>query len=307
MISVMGTSALSNPSALPMEGSLEEALGPKAFAAYVELFGRLRGDHPGIVEQWSYYRDAKCWLLKVSKNSTTVFWLGACLGYFRTTFYLKPDLGDAVAAAPLPEASKTQYANSKGKKFHGISIDIGAREDIEHFFTLLSIKLGEMPTGKKASKGRRLSYRKAKPENMDGIRGLIREYMNSMALNLCFQGIDEELAALPGKYSEPDGAIIVAEAGGTLCGCVALKKIGDGICEMKRLFVKDAFKGKGIGRELVRRIIDEGRSKGYHFMRLDTLETMKPAIALYRSFGFMETEAYVYNPLEGAVYLEKTL
>jgi ribosomal protein S18 acetylase RimI-like enzyme len=142
---------------------------------------------------------------------------------------------------------------------------------------------------------------------MDGIRGLIREYMDSMALNLCFQGIDEELTSLPGKYSEPEGAIIVAEAGGGLCGCVALKKIGEGICEMKRLFVKDAFKGKGIGRELVRRIIDEGRSKGYRFMRLDTLESMKPALALYRSFGFSETTAYVYNPLEGAVYMEKAL
>jgi ribosomal protein S18 acetylase RimI-like enzyme len=307
MISGMDISALSNPETHPLDGSLAEALGGDASAAYEELFGRLRGDHPGIVEHWSYYRDAKCWLLKVSSNDKTVFWLGAYSGYFRTTFYLKPDATDAVAATHLPEASKTQYANSKGKKFHGISIDVRAREDIEHFFTLLSIKLGEMPTGKKASKGGRLSYRKAKPADMDGIRGLIREYIDSMALNLCFQGIDEELAALPGKYSEPDGALIVAEAGGALCGCVALKKIGDGVCEMKRLFVRDAFKGKGIGRELVRRIIDEGRSKGYRFMRLDTLESMKPAIALYRSFGFGETGAYVYNPLEGAVYMEKTL
>ena len=307
MISGMDTSALSNPEVHPLNGSLAEALGSDASAAYEELFGKLRIAHSGIVEQWSYYRDAKCWLLKISKNGTTVFWLGVYRGYFRTTFYLKPDAGDAVTATHLPEASKTQYANSKGKKFHGISINVSAMEDIEHFFTLLSIKLGEMPAGKKASKGGRLLYRKAKPADMDGIRGLIREYMESMALNLCFQGIDEELTTLPGKYSEPDGALIVAEADGALCGCVALKKIGDGICEMKRLFVKDAFKGKGIGRELVRRIIDEGRSKGYGFMRLDTLASMKPAIALYRSFGFSETEAYVYNPLEGAVYMEKTL
>ncbi|MGB4585718.1 MAG: GNAT family N-acetyltransferase, partial [Rectinemataceae bacterium] len=291
----------------PLNGSLAEALGGDASSAYEELFGRLSMDHPGIVEQWSYYRDAKCWLLKVSSDHTTIFWLGVYRGYFRTTFYLKPDAADAVSAARLPEASKTQYANSKGRRFHGISIDVRVGEDIGHFFTLLSIKLGGMPTRKQASIGERLSYRKAKPADMDGIRGLIREYMDSMALNLCFQGIDEELTSLPGKYSEPEGAIIVAEAGGALCGCVALKKIGEGICEMKRLFVKDAFKGKGIGRELVRRIIDEGRSKGYRFMRLDTLESMKPALALYRSFGFSETAAYVYNPLEGAVYMEKAL
>lgn len=290
-----------------MEGSLEEALGSKAFAAYVGLFERLSGEQPGFEEQWSYYCDTKCWLLKVSSKGKTVFWLGAYHGYFRTTFYLRPDADDAVAAARLPEASKAQFANSMGKKFHGISADISAREDLEYFFTLLSLKLGEMPAGKKPSTSAPLRYRKAKPADMDGIRGLIHEYMNTMALNLCFQGIDEELTSLPGKYSEPDGAIIVAESGGALCGCVALKKIGDGICEMKRLFVKDAFKGKGIGRELARRIIDEGRAKGYRVMRLDTLQSMKPALALYRSFGFRETEPYVYNPLEGAVYMEKTL
>lgn len=303
----MDLSAVSNPEAHPLEGSLAEALGSKASAAYEELFRRLRSDHPSIVELWSYYRDTKCWLLKVSNNNKTVFWLGAYRGYFRTTFYLKPDRKDAVTASRIPEASKAQYLNSMGKRFHGVSIDVGASENLEHFFALLSLKLDESPTKKMTAKGYRLRYRKAKPTDMDGIRGLIREYLDSMALNLCFQGIDEELAALPGKYSEPDGALIVAEAGSALCGCVALKKIGDGICEMKRLFVKDAFKGKGIGKELVRRIIDEGRSKGYRFMRLDTLTSMKPALALYRSFGFSETEAYVYNPLEGAVYMEKTL
>lgn len=142
---------------------------------------------------------------------------------------------------------------------------------------------------------------------MDAVRGLIRDYMDSMGLDLCFQGIDEELKTLPGKYSEPDGALLVAKAGGALCGCVALRKIGDGVCEMKRLFVAGECRGTGIGRELVQRILGEARAKGYRLMRLDTLSAMKSALALYRSFGFRETSAYVYNPIEGAVYMEKEL
>jgi len=150
-------------------------------------------------------------------------------------------------------------------------------------------------------------YRKAEPGDMGGIRFLIREYVNSMGLDLSFQGLEEELAALPGKYAEPEGALIVAASGSELCGCIAMKKLGDGICEMKRLYVGGSHKGKGIGRELVRRIIDEARTKHYRVMRLDTLSTMKPALALYREFGFRETEPYVYNPIEGAVFMEKDL
>ena len=150
-------------------------------------------------------------------------------------------------------------------------------------------------------------YREAVLGDMEGVRLLIREYVASMGLDLSFQGLEEELESLPGKYAQPHGALIVAEADGALCGCVALRKIGDGICEMKRLFVKDSQKGKGIGRELVRRIIEEGREKGYRTMRLDTLSTMKSALKLYGAFGFRETDAYVFNPIEGAVYLEKSL
>lgn len=303
----MEKSALFSAAAHPLEGSLREALGETAFGAYETLFERLRKNHPGMIENWSYYRDAKCWLLKVSAKEKTVFWLGVYDGYFRTTFYLKPDEGDAVNAAPLPEAAKTQYAESKGKKYHGISLNIGAADDVDSFFALLSIKLAEMPSGSGTTKIARITYRKAKPADMGAIRGLIEEYMASMALDLCFQGIDEELKTLPGKYSEPDGALLVAKAGGALCGCVALKKIGDGICEMKRLFVRDAYKGRGVGKKLALMIIEEARAKGYRLMRLDTLKSMRPALSLYGSLGFRETGAYVYNPLEGAVYLEKTL
>jgi ribosomal protein S18 acetylase RimI-like enzyme/SAM-dependent methyltransferase len=150
-------------------------------------------------------------------------------------------------------------------------------------------------------------YRKAGPGDMSDVRFLIREYVNSMALDLSFQGLDEELENLPGKYAEPEGAIIVAVAEDALCGCIAMKKLGEGICEMKRLYVGGTHKGKGIGKELVRRIIEEARGKGYRVMRLDTLSTMKPALALYREFGFREIASYVYNPIEGAVFMEKDL
>lgn len=150
-------------------------------------------------------------------------------------------------------------------------------------------------------------YREAGPGDIEGVRRLIREYVASMGLDLSFQGLEDELASLPGKYEGPEGALIVAEAGGALCGCVALRKLEEGICEMKRLFVDDTFKGQGIGKELVRMIIEAARAKKYRAMRLDTLSTMKSALALYRAFGFRETEAYVYNPLQGAVYMEKTL
>jgi GNAT superfamily N-acetyltransferase len=307
MIIDMEKSALYSAAAHPLDGSLKEALGERAFGAYETLFERLRENHLGMIEDWSYYRDTKCWLLKVSAKKKTVFWLGVYPGYFRTTFYLTPDEGDAVTAAPLPEAAKTQYAESKGRKYHGISLNIGAPDEVDSFFALLSIKLAEMPPSPGTRKIARISYRKAKPADMEGIRGLIKEYMASMALDLCFQGIDEELKTLPGKYSEPEGALLVAKAEGALCGCVALRNIGDGICEMKRLFVRDAYKGRGAGKKLARMIIEEAREKGYRLMRLDTLESMRPALSLYRSLGFHETEAYVYNPLEGAVYLEKTL
>jgi ribosomal protein S18 acetylase RimI-like enzyme len=149
--------------------------------------------------------------------------------------------------------------------------------------------------------------RDAEPGDMDGVRLLIREYVESLGLDLGFQGLEEELSQLPGKYAAPEGALLVATSGTTLCGCVAMKKLEPGICEMKRLYVREGFKGMGIGRVLVSHILERAKAKGYRAMRLDSLETMRPAVALYRSFGFEATEPYVFNPLPGALYLEKTL
>ncbi|MCX7027877.1 MAG: GNAT family N-acetyltransferase [Spirochaetes bacterium] len=152
-----------------------------------------------------------------------------------------------------------------------------------------------------------MTYRKAEARDLSAVRRLIREYVESENLDLSFQDIEEELASLPGKYAEPEGALIVAVVDGVVCGCVALRRIGEGVGEMKRLFVTEGRKGLGLGRGLAEKIITEAKAKGYRSMRLDSLERMKPALGLYRSLGFRETTPYVYNPIEGAVFLEKDL
>lgn len=142
---------------------------------------------------------------------------------------------------------------------------------------------------------------------MDAVRGLIREYTRTMGLDLGFQGLEEELASLPGKYAEPKGALLVAESDGEICGCVALRDLGDGICEMKRLYVEEGRKGLGVGRGLVEAVLAAAKGKGYRKMRLDSLERMQAAVGLYHAFGFRETRPYVYNPIEGALFMEKDL
>ena len=135
-------------------------------------------------------------------------------------------------------------------------------------------------------------------------RELFCEYESDTQLDLCFQNFEAELAGLPGAYAPPEGRLLLAYYEELLAGCVALRKIEDGVCEMKRLFVRPAFRGQGIGRALVTRVIDEARTAGYRRMRLDTLARMRPAIALYESLGFRRIEAYRPNPLEDVVYME---
>ena len=139
-------------------------------------------------------------------------------------------------------------------------------------------------------------------------RGLFREYEAWLGLDLCFQNFEKELAELPGAYAPQTGRLLLAYEGDQLAGCVALRKLSDGVCEMKRLFLRPQFHGNGRGRELAERIIDEARSAGYERMRLDTLpEQMGKAIALYRSLGFKEIEAYYTNPVSGALFMELVL
>jgi len=139
-------------------------------------------------------------------------------------------------------------------------------------------------------------------------RELFLEYAQSLGFSLCFQNFDKELANLPGDYAPPDGRLLLAEFKGQVAGCVALHKLEDGICEMKRLYLRSQFRGKGLGRAIADRIIAEARTIGYQRMRLDTVEpVMKDAVAMYRRIGFREIAPYCKNPIAGALYMELEL
>ena len=143
------------------------------------------------------------------------------------------------------------------------------------------------------------------PNELDQARALFREYEAWLGLDLCFQNFEKELAELPGAYAPPAGRLLLAYENDQLAGCVALRRLSDGVCEMKRLFLRPQFHGGGRGRQLAEGIIDEARSAGYERMRLDTLAAqMGKAIALYRSLGFKEIEPYYDNPVPGALFME---
>ena len=139
------------------------------------------------------------------------------------------------------------------------------------------------------------------------VRELFQEYGDSLGFDLCFQNFKEELESLPGEYSPPAGSLLLAASGGGATGCVALRRIDNSTCEMKRLYVRPAFRGRGVGGELCRRIIAASLELGYSSMRLDTLASMSAAVELYRSLGFREIKQYRYNPIEGAVFMELRL
>jgi putative acetyltransferase len=139
------------------------------------------------------------------------------------------------------------------------------------------------------------------------VRELFLEYARSLDFNLCFQSFDEELTRLPGEYAPPDGRLFLAVAEGRVAGCIALRKLADGECEMKRLWVRPGFRGLRIGRLLAEKVIDEARRIGYAKMKLDTVPSMAEAIALYKSLGFVAITPYRHNPIPGAIYMEKEL
>jgi GNAT superfamily N-acetyltransferase len=143
-------------------------------------------------------------------------------------------------------------------------------------------------------------------EHVPVIRELFQEYADSLGVDLGFQDFDRELAELPGDYVPPSGRLLLALAPEP-AGCVALRPFEPGVCEMKRLFVRPAWRGTGLGRILAQRIIDAGRDAGYERMRLDTLPTMAAARGLYESLGFVEIEAYRPNPVHGTTYFELAL
>jgi putative acetyltransferase len=141
----------------------------------------------------------------------------------------------------------------------------------------------------------------------DVVRTLFREYQEELGVDLCFQDFDRELADLPGPYAPPDGALLLAAVARELAGCVALRRLGDGVAEMKRLYVRPAFRGRKVGRVLAEAVIAAARQRGYERMRLDTLPSMSEASVLYRSLGFTEIAPYYRNPVPGARFLELEL
>lgn len=146
------------------------------------------------------------------------------------------------------------------------------------------------------------------PAQISQARELFLEYAQSLGFSLCFQNFDKELAGLPGDYGPPDGRLLLAYDQDQLAGCVALHKLTSEICEMKRLYVRPQFRGKGRGRALAGRIMAEARQIGYQRMRLDTVEpVMKDAVAMYRKLGFKEIAPYCENPIAGALYMELQL
>ena len=145
-------------------------------------------------------------------------------------------------------------------------------------------------------------------EHVEEVRRLFVEYGDSLSFSLCFQSFDAELAGLPGDYAPPSGRLLLVESDGQPAGCVALHRLEDGVCEMKRLYVRPAFRGRKLGLALAKTAIAEARAVGYTRMRLDTIAaSMKEAVAMYRRLGFVEIPPYRPNPIESALYMELKL
>ena len=150
-----------------------------------------------------------------------------------------------------------------------------------------------------------MTLRPALEADLGEVRALFREYVTWLGVDLGFQGFEQELLALPGRYAPPSGRLILAESSGRVAGVIALRDLGDGVCEMKRLYVRDFARGHGVGRLLSERLLAEAREAGYRAMRLDTLPSrMAPANAIYDALGFVEIPAYYENPVPGVRYLE---
>jgi putative acetyltransferase len=145
-------------------------------------------------------------------------------------------------------------------------------------------------------------------QHIAAVRELFLEYARSLNFSLCFQSFEVELAELPGDYAPPRGRLLLAAQNSQPAGCVALRPLDLHVCEMKRLYVRPAFRGRTLGRVLAQRVIAEARAIGYKRMRLDTVEpVMQTAVAMYRNLGFREIAPYCTNPIEGALYLELSL
>ncbi len=146
------------------------------------------------------------------------------------------------------------------------------------------------------------------PEDLAVVQALFRAYADSLGFDLAFQDFEAEMADFPGKYAAPSGALLLARLDGEPVGAVGLRDLGDGVCEMKRLYLAPAARGHGVGAALVERLIEAARAAGYGAMRLDTVPGHHDAaIGLYRKFGFVDIEPYCHNPIPGARFMELRL
>lgn len=145
------------------------------------------------------------------------------------------------------------------------------------------------------------------PEFAELVRTLFREYESTLNVCLCFQGFEKELAELPGEYAGPNGRLLLAFEGNEAAGCGAFRKLESDVCEMKRLFVRPKYQGRGFGLALAHALIEAAQKASYSRMRLDTMPTMQRAIAMYRALGFREIPAYRFNPVPGSLFFELQL
>lgn len=145
------------------------------------------------------------------------------------------------------------------------------------------------------------------PAEIEAARELFLEYQRSLGFDLCFQGFQQELAALPGPYAPPQGRLYLAMDATEAVGCVAMRDLGGGVAEMKRLYLRPSHRGHRIGRQLAQRIVDDAKAAGYQSLVLDTLPSMTEAQALYASLGFTDTTPYTANPVQGVRFLQLSL
>jgi len=145
------------------------------------------------------------------------------------------------------------------------------------------------------------------PDEVPAVRALFEEYATGLGFSLCFQNFDAELASLPGAYAPPAGRLLVAEVDGELVGCVALRPHMPSVCELKRFYVRPSSRGLGLGRRLLESLLAEAVAAGYREAVFDTVESMKEALALYRTFNFEPTEPYGCHPVAGSLCFRKVL
>ena len=200
---------------------------------------------------------------------------------------------DPVLVVPVAGGGLISYAKPDGGFVHTIGDPAGLRR-----------KLAALGIDLRAT----LEIAQAQsPSDIAQVRVLFVEYQRGLGFDLCFQGFEQELAELPGKYAPPAGTLLLCSARGQAAGCVGLRGLGDGSSEMKRLYVRPAWRGFGVGRLLAHAVVEAARRQGHALMRLDTLARMTEAVALYRSMGFVTAAPYCHNPQPDALYLELVL